>query len=337
MGEPARTYNQNHVPRPYDRERRRVSVYISWSYPGEAGRDVTELDNRFSTMTEVRRVLWPSFEEPRFADPLLFQQGIAGSLELFFWAWIRFQDVVTAATGHPVPMFQRVDQAGFRLPLDERVLGDCDTLFVFGLDHTITGQEAAAGEIEALREFLKRPGTRAIIGPHHDVGISDDPKVRAMEYAHHGDALVPRQQRFGLYTRMLLDGLGIPIENRYGCRPAVDPETRKIAPLSIARDLDTAGWLEGVENFNFHMHLPHYAVKEGATGDVRILGKQPIDMARPHPLIEQGETEFNSFVWIPPQGERAGDVLIADSTIFSTLFGADESLERFWLNVAARN
>lgn len=337
MSEPARTYNQNHVPRTYDRERRRVSVYISWSYPGEAGRDVTALDNRFSTMTEVRRVLWPSFEEPRFADPLLFQQGIAGSLELFFWAWIRFQSVVTEATGHPVPMFQRVDQAGFRLPLDERVLDDCDTLFIFGLDHNVTGQEAAAEEIEALREFLKRPGTRAIIGPHHDVGASDDPKVRQMEYAHHGDALVPRQQRFGLYTRMLLDGLGIPIENHYGCRPAVDPETKKIAPLSIARDLDTAGWLEGVDNFNFHMHLPHYVVKEGATGDVRILGKQPIDMSRPHPLIEQGVTEFNSFVWIPPEGERAGDVLIVDSTVFSTLFGADESLERFWLNVAARD
>ena len=32
-------------------------------------------------------------------------------------------------------MFQRVDQAGFALPLDERVLADADTLLVFGLDH----------------------------------------------------------------------------------------------------------------------------------------------------------------------------------------------------------
>ena len=36
-----------------------------------------------------------------------------------------------------------------------------------------------------------------MLGPHHDVGISSDLKARAMEYAHHGDALVPRQQRFG--------------------------------------------------------------------------------------------------------------------------------------------
>jgi hypothetical protein len=27
-------------------------------------------------------------------------------------------------------------------------------------------------------------------------------------------------------------------------------------------------------------------------------------------------------------------VLVADSTIFSTLFGRDESLERFWKNLA---
>ena len=51
-----RTYNQNHVPRPYTPGRRRISIYWTWSYPWEANRDPTELDNRFSTMTEVRRV-----------------------------------------------------------------------------------------------------------------------------------------------------------------------------------------------------------------------------------------------------------------------------------------
>jgi len=54
----ARTYNQSHVRRQYTPGRRRVSIYISWSYPAEAGRDPSELDNRFSTMTEVRRVAW---------------------------------------------------------------------------------------------------------------------------------------------------------------------------------------------------------------------------------------------------------------------------------------
>jgi hypothetical protein len=332
MKEPARTYNQNHVKRAPSPGRLRASIYVAWSYPGEAGRNPAELDNRFSTMTEVRRALWPLYEEPRFADPLLFQQGIAGSLELFFWAWIRFQTLVGEVTGYSVPVFQRVDQAGFRLPLDERVLDDTDVLFVFGLDHNVTGQEAEPGEIEAVREFLKRPGTVLLIGPHHNVGESDDLDVRAMEYAHHGDPLVPRQQRFGLYTRTLLEGLGLPIAARYGCRPARDA-AGKIAPLSIARELDAKGWLEGVENFNFHMHLPHYTVTPGSQTVAHVLARQPIDVGRPHPLIEQGETEFNSFVWVPPAGERAGDVLIADSTIFSTLFGADASLERFWTNI----
>jgi hypothetical protein len=51
----ARTYNQTHVPRKYAPGRRRVSMYVAWSYPAEAGRNPSELDNRFSTMTEVRR------------------------------------------------------------------------------------------------------------------------------------------------------------------------------------------------------------------------------------------------------------------------------------------
>src|SRR6185503_13372665 len=195
----ARTYNQNHVPRKYDRDRRRVSIYMSWSYPAEAGRNPAELDNRFSTMTEVRRVAWPAYEEPRWSDPLQFQQGIAGALELFFWAFAPFQQFVGEVTGDPVPVFQRIDQAGFKLPLDDRVLNDVDTLLVFGLDHNGTGQEATAEEIESVRRFLNREGTCLILGPHHDVGVSEDPTVRNMEYKHHGDALVPRQQRFGLY------------------------------------------------------------------------------------------------------------------------------------------
>ncbi|MFF4671955.1 hypothetical protein ACFY1C_19170 [Streptomyces sp. NPDC001279] len=47
--------------------------------PAEAGRSPAELDNRFSTMTEVRRVAWPAYEDPKWSDPLRFQQGIAGS------------------------------------------------------------------------------------------------------------------------------------------------------------------------------------------------------------------------------------------------------------------
>jgi len=292
------------------------------------------MDNRFSTMTEVRRVLWPQYETPRFADPRMFQQGISGSLELFFWAWVRFQEVVGETTGYPVPVFQRVDQAGFALPLDERVLDDTDTLLVFGLDHMVTEQDASPAEIEAVRSFLAREDTCLVIGPHHDVGASPNLEERAMEYAHHGDALVPRQQRFGRYARTLMQGLGLPVLNQFGLRPAIDPATRWIAPLHAMRDLDERGWLNGVTSLNFHQHLPHYAVTTDDERVARVLARQPIDPAHPHPFTLAGNTEFNTLVWLPPRGDRAGDVLVADSTIFSTLFGLDESLERFWKNIA---
>ena len=161
---PARTYNQIHQPRKFADGRRRVSVYVCWSFPGEANRDIRDLDNRFSTMTEVRRVEWPFWETPEWSDPTMFQQGIAGALELFFRAWMPFQALVAEVTGHPVPVFQRADQAGYRLPLDERVLADTDTLFVFGLDHLLTEQEASTEEIEAVRDWLTREGTCLVLG-----------------------------------------------------------------------------------------------------------------------------------------------------------------------------
>jgi hypothetical protein len=329
----ARTYNQNHTPRAYTPGRRRVSIYVSWSYPAEAGCDPAQLDNRFSTMTEVRRVAWPAYEEPRWSDPLQFQQGIAGALELFFWAFAPFQQFVGEATGHVVPVFQRIDHAGFQLPLDERVLSDTDTLMVFGLDHDVTGQEPAAEEIEALKNFLKREGTCLILGPHHFVGVSDDRNERNMEYRHHGDRLVPREQHFGKYARGLMKGLGIPVENRYGLRPLRDPQTKALAPLSKNSDLDKKGYLTGVTTFNFHMHLPHYALTDDSNS-VHVLARQPIDTSKPHPFVEAGNTEFNMFLRMPPAGDRAGEVLFADSTIFSTLFGADDSLRNFWRNIA---
>ena len=327
-----RTYNQLHSPRPYTKGKRRFSVYWTWSYPWDANRDVAQMDNRFSTMTEVRRAGWPFWEKEEYSERS-FLQGIAGTLELFHLSLLSFQKVVGEATGQPVAVYQRVDQAGQMLPLDERVLADTDTMMVFGLDHLPANQEATPAEIDALKNFLKREGTTLILGPHHDVGATADLKQRAMEYAHHGDPLVPRQQRFTTYTRSLMKGLAVPVENRWGLRPATVNGTNKTVPLNVARDLDKRGWMTGVNTFVFHMHLPHYAV----TGDgIHVLAKQPVDTSRPHPFVQSGEREFNMFLWMPPTGQRAGDILLADSTIFTTLFGGDESLERFWTNLATK-
>src|SRR6478672_1129112 len=267
-----RAYNQVNVARK-SAAGRRFTIYWTWSYPWEANRDVSELDNRFSTMTEVRRVAWPNYERPEYSEKV-FLQGIAGTLELFHLSTVRFQTIVGEVTGQPVVVYQRIDQAGQRLPIDERMLADTDTLMVFGLDHMMTEQEAAPEEVEALKQFLTREGTCLIIGPHHDVGASHAVKRLEMEYAHHGDPLVPRQQRFGLYTRSLMKGLGVPVENRFGLRPAVIKDTNQIAPITAMRDSDARGWLTGVTTFNFHPHLPHYAVTADDAKLIRVLARQ---------------------------------------------------------------
>ncbi|MGB9274255.1 MAG: hypothetical protein WCC08_03355 [Terrimicrobiaceae bacterium] len=331
--QPPRTYNQSHIPRKYTPGQRRISIYWSWSYPWEANRDIADMDNRFSTMTEVRRVAWPAYETPEW-DATNFLQGIDGTLELFHRSTLRFQEVAGETTDYPVAVFQRVDQAGYKLPIDERILADTDTLMVFGLDHLPAEQEAAPEEIAAIREWLGREGTCLLLGPHHDVGFTSDMKQRQMEYLHHGDPLVPRQQRFSQYTRSLMKALDVPVINKFGLRPALAKGTREIAPLTTFRDMDKLGLLNGVSTFNFHPHLPHYELTTQNAKFVHLLARQPIDLTRPHPFTETGNTEFNAFIWMPPKDDRAGNILLADSTIFTTLFGGTDSLESFWRNIA---
>jgi hypothetical protein len=328
----ARTYNQTHIARRSDGHRQ-ISIYWTWSYPWEAQRDPASMYNRFSTMTEVRNVLWPAYETPEY-DAAAFLQGIAGTLELFHRSTLAFQELAGEVTGHPVAVFQRIDQAGYRLPIDERVLDDCDTLMVFGLDHILSEQEADAAEIEAIRRWLQREGTCLLLAPHHDVGDTDDFARRQVEYLHHGDPLVPRQQRFGQYTRSLMAALDVPVHNVWGLRPAVVEGTTEIAALTALRDLDSPGLLAGVTTFNFHPHLPHYQLTAPENGALRVLGRQLVDPTRPHPFTDAGNTEFNALIWMPPTGGRAGDIVLVDSTNFTTLFGGTDSLRHFWNNLA---
>jgi hypothetical protein len=328
---PAR--NQNHIARRYTPGKRRLSIYWTWSYPWESQRDPAAMENRFSTITEVRTVLWPNYETPEW-NAANFLQGIAGTLELFHRSTLNFQQAAGEATDHPVAIFQRIDQAGFKLPIDERILDDTDTLLVFGLDHVLSEQEAAPEEIAAIRNWLKREGTCLLLAPHHDVGFTSDLKQRQVEYLHHGDALVPRQQRFGQYTRSLIKALAVPVHNKWGLRPAVKKGTTEITPLTSFRDQDKLELLNNVTTFSFHPHLPHYELTTQDAKSVQLLARQPIDLDRPHPFTAQGNTEFNCLLWMPPNKQRAGDILLVDSTHFTTLFGGTDSLKHFWRNLA---
>ena len=329
----ARTYNQDHAARKYTPGKRRMSIYWTWSYPWESQRDPAAMENRFSTMTEVRTALWPNYETSEWSAAQ-FLQGIAGTLELFHRSTLSFQQIAGESTGHPVAVFQRIDQAGFKLPIDERILADSDTLMVFGLDHLPSKQEAAPEEVAAIREWLKREGTCLLLAPHHDVGFADDLNQRQVEYLHHGDPLVPRQQRLGQYTRSLMTALDVPVHNLWGLRPALVKGTKEIAPLTAFRDIDKLGLLKNVPTLNFHPHLPHYEVTTRDTKSVHLLARQPIDPDRPHPFTAAGNTEFNCLLWMPPNQQRAGDIVLVDSTNFTTLFGGTDSLTNFWRNLA---
>jgi hypothetical protein len=331
MAPSGRTYNQKHIPRTPTPGKRRLSIYWTWSYPWEVQRDPGLMANRFSTMTEVRNVLWPVYEIPEYqADHFL--QGIAGTLELFHISTLAFQTAAEEVTGHAVAVYQRIDQAGFRQPIDERILADCDTLLVFGLDHLDADQRADPAEIAALEQWLAHEGNCLLLAPHHDVGFSEDRDQQQMEYLHHRDPLVPRRQRFTTFVRDLMRALDVPVRNVWGLRPArLDGG---IAPLAKVEAADVLGLLDGVPTLNFHPHLPHYELTEPDGDRIRVLARQPVDMERPHPFTLAGNDAFNVLLWMPPAGDRRGDILLVDSTHFTTLFGGTESLARFWRNLA---
>jgi hypothetical protein len=104
--------------------------------------------------------------------------------------------------------------------------------------------------------------------------------------------------------------------------------------LTGFRDLDTPRLLDNVTTFNFHPHLPHYELTAPEGKELQVLGRQRIDPNRPHPFKDAGNTEFNALVWMPPAGQRAGDIVLIDSTHFTTLFGGTDSLRNLWHNLA---
>ena len=176
-----RTYNQVEVPRPYTPGRRRFSIYWTWSYPWEANRDVTEMDNRFSTITEVRRVAWPAYETRSIRA--VIPAGHHRHARTVPFVAASFPAAGRRADGTSSRRVPARRPGGQKLPIDAGILDDTDTLMVFGLDHLVTEQEASPEEIDAMREWLKREGTCLILGPHHDVGVSAASRSASWRYS----------------------------------------------------------------------------------------------------------------------------------------------------------
>ena len=130
--------------------------------------------------------------------------------------------------------------------------------------------------------------------PHHDIGAAkglseaDRQRVQEAEFHHHGDRSIPSQQRFGGFARSLLAGLGVPVENQFGLRPAAAQDGSP-APIKIETSTDRLSLLKGVVTFNLHPHLPHLHCPGEAVSGLEVLARQPIDLsAPPHEFVQRG-------------------------------------------------
>jgi hypothetical protein len=185
-------------------------------------------------------------------------------------------------------------------PLDGALIADVDTIVVISFDSFRTGQMAAETEVEAIRRFLDGPDHLIFVCPHHDIGETADAARQEREdrqiaeHVHHGDPGIPPRQGFGGFARTLLAGLGVPVENRFGLRPAATADGAP-APVEIERSLDVLGLLRGVETFNLHPHLPQLERIGPSTERMEVLARQAINPAAPpHPFTRDGRSTFDA-------------------------------------------
>lgn len=315
---------------------RQVALYFAWSRPDEASAPLGVLENRFPALFELRRLFWPRFEQ--FADPVKFDQGVGGFLDhIQLENFKLFADLAASWTGNPVRRAERGTDAG-PCTLDGAFLTGVDTLVVISFDSSRTGQRASEAEVAAVRAFLDDPDHTLFVCPHHDIGNADalpqDERLarQELEFHHHGDPAIPARQRFGDFGVSLLNGLGVPVRNRFGLRPAKRPDGSP-APLEIAAALDRAGLMEGVATFNLHPHLPHFERLGDTATKLDVLARQPIDPgAPPHPFTAEGRDDFDALLQSKPDTFR-GRLLICDSTTWSSTAGGLDGLRRFWRNV----
>jgi hypothetical protein len=199
---------------------RRVGVYYAWSRPEETGAPLGVIENRFPTLFETRRMLYPRYTE--FADTDRYDQGIGGFMDnILRHNFVAFVEQARAATGNPVAEIERVDAGGVLTPVSHEFTSGIDTLFVISFDSKRTGQGADADELDAMRRFLTTPGNLLVVSPHHDVG--DAPEA---EFRHHGDRTLPPEQRCGGFARSILGGSGSQSRIGSGCARRPTPTAR---------------------------------------------------------------------------------------------------------------
>ena len=318
---------------------RQILLYFAWSRPAETGAPLAVIDDRFPAIFELRRLFYPQFE--RLSDRDKADQGIAGFLDLIqkpnFQA---FAEQTEGLTGRKVIQIERINDAGTMTPLDVALDG-VDSIVIISFDSLRTRQTASTAEVEAVRHFLDNPDHLVCVCPHHDIGeaggMMEEWRLERQlaEYRHHGDHAIPPRQGFGGFARTLLAGLGVPVENRFGLRPAAAADGAP-APVEIDRALDGLGLLRDVEAFHLHPHLPQLERIGPSLERMDVLARQKIDPAAPpHPFTQGGRSSFDALLQSRPD-TFAGKLLVCDTTMFSSTAGGVENLRRFWANVILR-
>jgi hypothetical protein len=318
---------------------RRVLLYFSWSRPEESHAPLTHIEDRFPAIFELRRLFYPKFEP--LSDSAKIDQGIAGFLDHVQKPnFQNFADLAESLTGNKVIQIERIVNTADTTTLDTS-LQDIDTLIVISFDSVRTNQTVTAQEVTAIREFLENPDHLIFVCPHHDIGeasgFAAEERVdrQTIEYRHHGDHAIPPRQAFGGFARTLLAALGVPVQNRFGLKPAVTAEGIP-APLEIDRSLDVFGLLRGVDAFHLHPHLPQLERIGPAAALMDVLARQGIDLsAPPHPFTQDGRASFDALLQSKAH-VFAGKLLVCDTTLFSSNAGGLDNLRRLWTNVIQR-
>jgi hypothetical protein len=318
---------------------RRVLLYFSWSRPAESHAPLTNIEDRFPAIFELRRLFYPKFEP--LSDSTKIDQGIAGFLDHVQKP--NFQNFVELAemlTGNKVVQIERTRDTSQTTTLDT-VLQGIDTLIVISFDSVRTHQTVTPLEVAAIRQFLDNPDHLIFVCPHHDIGESSEfvgeerVNRQTIEYRHHGDHAIPPRQGFGGFARRLLAGLGVPVQNQFGLKPAVTAEGVP-APLSIDRSLDVLGLLRGVDAFHLHPHLPQLERIGPSVSLMDVLARQRIDLsAPPHPFTQEGRATFDALLQSKANA-FAGKLFVCDVTLFSSNAGGLDNLRRLWNNVIER-
>jgi hypothetical protein len=317
---------------------RNILMYFPWSRPDEEGAPLGDLNNRFGTLFELRRILWPKFEE--LADMGRFNQGIAGFLDnVLLQNYSLFREDMRSRSGSVVRIVERCTSEGKLSLLGGDVLDSVDILIIVSFDSRRTGQHPNESEVAAIRKFLDDPRHTLFVCPHHDIGNVDGiPSNEVLlkqevEFHHHGDVGVPGQQRFGGFARSLLRDLGVPVSNNFGLRPA-KMQDGSPAPIQINSQADRFNLLQDVNTFNLHPHLPHFEMLGDSPHKLEVLVEQSIDIgAPPHPFIKQGRKTFDALLQATPS-VFGGRLLICDATIWSSTAGGLGSLRQFWANMS---